>query len=51
VLETLGNVLTNINDEPNVKCLIANCGIINSNIDMDELERLRDIDEVEDDVI
>lgn len=51
VLETLGNVLTNINDEPNVKCLIANCGIINSNIDMDGLERIGDIDELEDDVI
>lgn len=51
VLETLGNVLTNINDEPNVKCLIANCGIINTNIDMDGLERIGDIDELEDDEI
>lgn len=51
VLETLGDVLTNINDEPNVKCLIANCGIINSNIDIDELEGIGDIDEVEDDNI
>lgn len=51
VLETLGDVLTNINDEPNVKCLIANCGIINSNINMDELDRIGDIDEVENDIL
>ena len=36
-------LLTNINDAPHVKCLIANCGKININIDMDGLERTGDI--------
>jgi hypothetical protein len=46
-LDTIGNALTNLNDEPHVKCLIANCGTINSNIDMDELQRLGYIDVID----